>query len=55
MINIRKVGRPIKLKKEKKKSIYEQRINGLKKIEELAVEYNVSSSTIIRTIRRFTV
>ena len=55
MINIRKVGRPIKLTKEQQKSIYEQRINGLKKIEELAVEYNVRSSTIIRTIRRFTV
>ena len=52
---MRKVGRPKKLTLEQQKSIYEQRINGLKKIEELAVEYNVSSSTIIRTIRRFTV
>lgn len=52
---MRKVGRPGKLTLEQQKSIYEKRRNGLKKIEELAVEYNVSSSTIIRTIRRFAV
>lgn len=52
---MRKVGRPGKLTLEQQKIIYEQRINDLKKIEELAVEYNVSSSTIIRTIRKFAV
>ena len=48
-----KVGRPKKLTLEQQKLIYEQKISGLKKVEELAVEYNVSSSTITRTVRRF--
>lgn len=51
---MKKVGRPKKLTLEQQKSIYEQRQNGFR-IEELAIEYNVSSSTIIRTIRRFAV
>lgn len=55
MSKIRKVGRPNKLTLEQQKSIYEQRKNGFKKVEELAVDYNVSSSTIIRIVRRFSV
>ncbi|MBP3932063.1 MAG: helix-turn-helix domain-containing protein [Peptostreptococcaceae bacterium] len=54
MINIRKVGRPRKLTVEQQQTIYEQRKNGFR-IEELAIEYNVSSSTIIRAIRRIAV
>ena len=53
MSEIRKVGRPRKLTLEQEKNIYQQKVRDLKKVEELVVDYNVSSSTMIRIIRKF--
>ena len=44
-------GRPCKIDQEKEIDIYTAKISGVK-IEELAVKYNVSASTIMRIIRK---
>ena len=45
-------GRPCKIDQEKEIDIYNAKISGIK-VEELAVKYNVSASTIIRIIRKY--
>lgn len=44
-------GRPCKIGQEKEVDIYNAKMSGVK-VEELAVKYNVSASTIMRIIRK---